>query len=262
MPHTPPTTRTATTRTAATLATAALVAAGLVGAGLVASPAQAKPKPKPIVLATSTPAIDAAGGQAAFSVTGLPKGSASLQMLDPATKKWVTKAPVRRASTTGSVVITGVPQGVPQFRVAVGKRTSNVVPIKAYGVYTFADLTKSHTFGSNTIASRDLNLPSYKVLKVPAAAACELIDLGLEMSSPQPNWRAEIAAQSAVQPAPVVQIMATPSEVKTDSKMGQAISGPLDIVVSSSTSNGQQFFAWIGVQVHCLADPMLTATVG
>jgi len=243
---------------------AAVAAAGLVAGAITAAgtPAQAKPKPKPIVLATSTPAIDAAGGQAAFSVTGLPTGKASLQLLDPATKKWVTKTPVQRNRTTGSVVITGVPQGVAQFRVAVGKRASNVVPIKAYGVYTFSDLTKPHAFGSDVIVSRDLNLPSYKVLKVPGDAGCELIDLGLEMSGPQPNWRAEIAAQSAVQPAPVVQIMATPSEVKTSSKMRQPVSGAIDVVISSSTSNSQQFFAWIGVQVHCLGNPMLTASVG
>ena len=51
-------------------------AAGLVAAG--ALPAQAAPaaKVKPIVLATSTPAIDAAGGQAAFTVTGISTVSA------------------------------------------------------------------------------------------------------------------------------------------------------------------------------------------
>ncbi len=229
-------------------------AAGLVAAG--ALPAQAAPaaKVKPIVLATSTPAIDAAGGQAAFTVTGLPKGTASLQLLDPATKKWVRKAAVTRSGTSGSVTVTGVPQGVPQFRVVVGKRSSNIVPVKAYGIYAFGGYTKQHTYGSATMASVEGYFPGYKNLKVPDGFGCERVDVGLEMGSPQPTWKANVLVTSA---SGVVntQIMSIPSEVKVASSVGQPVSGAIDVGINSSTSNSQPFFGWTGLQFHCLADP-------
>jgi hypothetical protein len=233
---------------------AVAAAAGLVVAGAASTPAQAAPKPKPIVLATSTPAIDAAGGQAAFTATGLPKGTPYLLLLDPASKKWVRKATLTRSGTSGSATVTGVPQGVPQFRVQVGKRLSNVVAVKAYGIYAFGGYTKQHTYGSATMASIEGYFPGYKNLKVPDGFGCERVDVGLEMGSPQPTWKANVLVTSSSGVIDTV-ITLIPSEIKVASSVGKPVSGPIDIGINSSTSNSQPFFGWTGLQFHCLADP-------
>ncbi len=236
---------------------------GFVAAGVAAVPAQAaesaKPKPKPIVLATTTPAIDAAGGSAAFTVTGLPKGTASLQLLDPATNKWVTKASVPKRGTAGAVTITGVPQGVASYRVLAGKRASNTVPIKAYGIYAFGGYTKQHTYGNATMASVEGYFPGYKNLKIADGFGCERVDVGLELGSPQPTWKANVLVTSA---SGVVntQITSIPSEIKVASSVGQPVSGAIDVGINASTSNNQPFFGWTGLQFHCLADPGISTT--
>lgn len=238
-------------------AVATVTVAGVAAAPTVA--AEPAAKVKPIVLATSTPAFDAAGGTAAFTVSGLPKGTAYLQLQDPATKKWVRKATVTKKGTTGSVAVGGVPQGITSFRVVVGKRASNVVPVKAYGVYSFGGFTKQHAYGNATIASSEGYFPGYKNLKVGGGFGCEIVDVGLEMGSPQPTWKAAILVTSD---AGVVsaQITAIPSEVKVASSTGQAVSGAIDIGITSSTSNNQPFFGWTGLQFHCLADPGISTT--
>jgi hypothetical protein len=93
-------------------------------------------------------------------------------------------------------------------------------------------------------------------LKVPDGFGCARVDLGLEIvQKDAPNWSAEISAQSSTQPAPVVAINSTNQLVSVAAVAGGAVAGPIDIVIRASASNGQPFFAWAGVQVHCLANP-------
>ena len=152
------------------------------------------------------------------------------------------------------MTVTGVPQGVASYRVLAGKRASNTVAVKAYGIYSFAAFTKQHTFGNATMAASEGYLPGYKNLKVPGGFGCEIVDIGLEMSSPQPTWKAAILVTSA---SGVIStdITAIPSEVKVSSAAGQPVSGAIDVGFTSSTSNNQPFFGWTGIQFHCLADP-------
>lgn len=208
---------------------------------------------KPIVLATATPAIDA-GGTAAFAARNLPAGTAYLQWQNPTTKKWQRKGTFRRSGSTGVAAFAGVPQGVNRFRVVSGSRTSTGVLVKAYGVYTYDEFNKSHTFGSSTMAARDQYLSS-RDLRVPAGFGCDYVDMGLELISPQPTWAAETAALSDTDPDPVIQIMQQPSAVPVSAVTWAPVSGPIDFRLLASTSNGQQFFGWVGLQVRCLADP-------
>lgn len=217
----------------------------------LAVPADAAPKP--IVLGTATPVTDA-GGNAAFAVKNLPSGTAYLQWFNPATSKWERKASIRRAGSSGAVTFAGVPQGINRFRVQAGSRASNSVNVKGYGVYTYDEFNKTHTFGTATMAARDLYLAS-RDLRVPAGFGCDFVDMGLEMVSPQPTWAAEMAALSDTKPDPVIQIMQLPTEVPQASVTWAPVSGPIVIRLLASTSNGQQFFGWLGVQVRCLADP-------
>lgn len=236
--------------------TAAALTAGLALVSLAAAPALATPdrRAKPIVLASPTPAIDA-GGVAAFAATGLPAGPAVLQMLDPSSKKWVKKGTFVKRGTSGAVSISGVPQGVTTFRAVAAKRTSNVVAIKAYGIYTFGGYTKQHTFGTATMAAtQGYFSTTYKNFKVPGGAGCDIADMGLQMESPQPSWRTTMVLTSASGVAQV-EITALPSEIATSSKTGVPVSGAIDIGINSSTSNGQAYFGWTGIQFHCLADP-------
>lgn len=209
--------------------------------------------PSPIRLATSTPAIDA-GGQAAFGVRGLPSGSASLQWFNPTSKKWQRAATVSRKGSVGAAVASAVPQGINRYRVVSGSRASNSVYVKAYGIYTFSEFNKTHTFGTVTMAARDQYQTS-RDLRVPAGFGCELVDMGLELVSPQPSWSAQIAALSDTEPDPVVSIMQLPTEVPLASVSRAVVSGAIDFRFLVSTSNSQPFFAWAGIQVHCLANP-------
>lgn len=217
----------------------------------VAGPAAAKPSP--IRLASSTPAIDA-GGQAAFGVRGLPAANAWLQWFNPTSKKWQNAAKVARKGSVGAAIVSAVPQGINRYRVLSGSRASNSVYVKAYGIYTFSEFNKTHTFGTTTMAARDEYLTS-RDLRVPAGFGCELVDMGLELISPQPSWSAQIAALSDAEPDPVVSITQLPTEVPLASVSRATVSGAIDFRFLISSSNSQPFFAWAGIQVHCLANP-------
>jgi hypothetical protein len=230
-----------------------IVTLGLVGA--VLSPAQAAQPAARIVATAVTPNVDAGTGRAVFVASGLPRGSAYLQWFNPGKKAWQRMARLTKSGSRGTVSVTGLPQGVNRFRVQSGSNVSKSMYVRTYGVYTFDQFTKQHAFGSDVMAARDYYLEEV-TLKVPDGFGCERIDLGLEIvQKDAPNWSAEISAQSAVQPAPVVGINSTNQLVPVASVVKAAVQGPIDVVIRASASNGQPFFAWAGVQVHCLADP-------
>jgi len=229
----------------------ALGLAGLVAPGAVEA---AQPSRVTISATSTTPWTDA-GGTAVFVASGLPRGTAYLQWFDPATKAWKRQATVKKSGTKGTVSATGLPQGVNKFRIVSGSASSPAMYVKTYGVYTWDLFNKTHAFGSATMAARDYYIEE-TTLKVPDGHGCERIDMGLEIvQKDAPNWSAEIAAQSSVQPAPVVGINSTNQLVPVASTTGALVGGPIDVVIRASASNKQPFFAWAGVQVHCLTDP-------
>jgi hypothetical protein len=232
-----------------------IVSLGLLVGLLPMASAQAAVPSARIVATAVTPNVDAGTGRAVFVASGLPGGTAYLQWFNPGKKAWQRMAKLKKAGSRGTVSITGLPQGVNRFRVQSGSSVSKSMYVRTYGVYTFDIFTKQHAFGADVMAARDYYLEE-TTLKVPDGFGCERIDLGLEIiQKDAPNWGAEIAAQSAVQPAPVVAINSTNQLVPTASVTNAAVGGPIDVVIRASASNGQPFFAWAGVQVHCLADP-------
>jgi len=228
---------------------------GLLG-GLLSLPAAQAAQPSARIVATAvTPNVDAGTGRAVFVASGLPSGPAYLQWFNPGKKSWQRMAKLTKAGARGTVSITGLPQGVNRFRVQSGSSVSKSMYVRTYGVYTFDLFTKQHAFGADVMAARDYYLEEV-TLKVPDGFGCERIDLGLEIiQKDAPNWSAEISAQSAALPAPVVAINSTNQLVPVSSVTNAVVQGPIDVVIRASASNGQPFFAWAGVQVHCLADP-------
>ena len=198
---------------------------------------------------------DAGTGLATFVASGLPSGPAYLQWFNPGKKAWQRMATVKKAGSKGAVSVSGLPQGVNRFRIVSGRYSSKSMYVPTYGVYTFAQFNKQHSFGGTQMLARDYYLQDV-TLKVPDGYGCARVDLGLEIvQNDAPNWSAEIAAQSNAQPAPVVAINSTNQLVPVASVAGAAVSGPIDIVLRASASNKVPFFAWAGVQVHCLANP-------
>lgn len=234
----------------------AVLTAALASTALVAGSAAAvQPSASRITAATTTPWTDAGTGVATFVVSGLPSGTAALQWFDPSRGAWTNAAKVARKGSRGTATATGLPAGVNRFRVKAGARSSNAVYVRTYGVYTFDQFTKQHAFGTAVLPARDYYLQDV-TLKVPDGHGCERIDLGLEIiQQDAPNWTAEISAQSAVLPAPVIAITSSNVVVPMAVVTGAAVSGPIDVVFRASASNRQPFFAWAGVQVHCLTDP-------
>ena len=232
-----------------------ILTAGLLGGVLSLPPAQAVQPSARIVATAVTPSVDAGTGRAVFVASGLPRGTAYLQWFDPALKSWQRMAKLTKAGSRGTVSITGLPQGVNRFRVQSGPSVSKSMYVRTYGVYTFDIFTKQHAFGNDVMAARDYYLEEV-TLKVPDGHGCERIDLGLEIiQKDAPNWGAEISAQSNVLPAPVVAINSTNQLVPVASVTNAVVGGPIDVVIRASASNRQPFFAWAGVQVHCLTDP-------
>jgi hypothetical protein len=237
--------------------TAALIVVMLALAEVLLSPSavHAAQPGAPIVATAVTPSVDAGTGRAVFVASGLRRGPAYLQWFNPGKKSWQRMASLKKAGSRGTVSVTGLPQGVNRFRVQSGSSVSRSMYVRTYGVYTFDLFTKEHAFGVDVMAARDYYLEEI-TLKVPDGFGCERIDLGLEIIQKDvPNWSAEISAQSAVQPAPVVGINSTNQLVPVASVVNAAVQGPIDVVIRPSASNGLRFFAWAGVQVHCLADP-------
>jgi hypothetical protein len=234
---------------------AVLLAAGLALVPLAMSPAQAV-QPSVTIRATAVSTwTDAGTGQATFVASGLPGATAYLQWFNPGKKTWQRLATVERVGSKGTVSVTGLPQGVNRFRITSGRYASKSMYVPTYGVYTFAQFTKQHSFGGTQMQARDYYLQEV-TLKVPDGFGCARVDLGLEIvQKDAPNWSAEISAQSSTQPTPVVAINSTNQLVPVAAVAGGAVAGPIDIVIRASASNGQPFFAWAGVQVHCLANP-------
>lgn len=233
-----------------------LLAAALASTALVSGSAQAaQPAAPRITAAATTPWTDAGTGQATFVASGLPRGPASLQWFDPARGAWTNVAKVVKKGTNGTAMATGLPAGINRFRFKAGARSSNSVYVRTYGVYTFDQFNKQHAFGTAVLPARDYYLQE-TTLKVPDGHGCERIDMGLEIiQQDAPGWSAEISAQSAVLPTPVIAITSTNVNVPMAVVTGAAVSGPIDIVFRASASNRQPFFAWAGVQLHCLTDP-------
>jgi hypothetical protein len=232
-----------------------LVTVGLLTSALALPAAHAVRASARIVATAVTPNVDAGTGRAVFVASGLPAGTAYLQWFNPGKKSWQRMAKLKKSGSRGTVSVTGLPQGVNRFRVQSGSSVSRSMYVRTYGVYTFDLFTKQHAFGADVMAARDYYLAE-TTLKVPDGFGCERIDLGLEIvQKDAPNWSAEIAAQSSVQPAPVVAINSTNQLVPVSSVTNVAVGGPIDVVIRASASNGQPFFAWAGVQVHCLNDP-------
>lgn len=232
-----------------------IVSLGLLGAVLPMASTQAAVPSARIVASAVTPSVEAGTGTAVFVASGLPAGSAYLQWFDPAKKSWQRKAKLTKAGSRGTVSVSDLPQGVNRFRIQGGSSASRSMYVRALGVYTFDIFTKQHAFGADVMAARDYYLEEI-TLKVPDGFGCERIDLGLEIiQKDAPNWGAEISAQSNALPAPVVAINSTNQLVPVASVADAVVSGPIEVVIRASASNGQRFFAWAGVQVQCLTDP-------
>jgi hypothetical protein len=192
---------------------------------------------------------------ATFVASRLPSGPAYLQWFNPAKGAWQRMATLKKAGTRGTVSVSGLPQGINRFRIQSGSSTSKAMYIRTYGVYTFDVFNKQHDFAGSVMAARDMYLEE-ATLKVPDGHGCERIDMGLEIiQKDAPNWIAEISAQSNTLPMPVVSINSTNTLVPVAAVTGAAVSGPIDVVIRPSASNHLPFFAWAGVQVHCLTDP-------
>lgn len=232
-----------------------VLALSVVAFAAPAAASAAQPSRVTISATTTTPWVDAQTGVAVFVASSLPRGAAYLQWFDPGKRAWQRMATLKKSGSQGSVSVSGLPQGLNKFRIQSGSATSKAMYVKTYGVYTWDQFNKTYDFGGAVMAARDYHLADV-TLKVPDGHGCERVDMGLEIvQRDAPNWAAEIAAQSAVQPAPVVAISSTNQLVPMAATTGALVAGPIDIVIRASASNGQPFFAWAGVQVHCLTDP-------